>query len=129
VTGADEDLIVLIYAAGGDASLWPEVMARIAQRIGGDACVAMALACVTDLAPGVRAPQNELRSRFGLTFAEARVAAAVFRGLTLREAAEEFAVSLNTVRFQLARVFEKTGVTRQAELVKMMMRLSGGAYG
>ncbi|MGZ6017974.1 MAG: helix-turn-helix transcriptional regulator, partial [Phenylobacterium sp.] len=85
-----------------------------------------ALICVTDLETDVRSPESELRSLFGLTYAEARVATAIFEGLSMREAADALGVALNTVRFQLARVYEKTGVTRQAELVKMMMRLSSG---
>lgn len=84
-----------------------------------------ALVCVTDLETAVRSPEAELRALFGLTYAEARVATAIFEGLSMREAADQLGVALNTVRFQLARVYEKTGVTRQAELVKMMMRLSG----
>jgi DNA-binding CsgD family transcriptional regulator len=85
-----------------------------------------ALVCVTDLETEIRSPETELRSLFGLTYAEARVATAIFDGLSMREAAETLGVALNTVRFQLALVYEKSGVTRQAELVKMMMRLSSG---
>lgn len=82
------------------------------------------LVCVTDLEAQVIAPSGELRDLFGLTVAEIRLAAAVFEGLSLPEAAEQFGISINTVRFQLARIFDKTGVSRQAELVKLMMRLS-----
>ncbi len=85
----------------------------------------MALVCVTDLELEMRSPLDDLKDLFGVTAAEARLAGAVFEGLTLPEAAERFGVSINTVRFQLARVFDKTGVTRQAELVKIMTRLSG----
>lgn len=86
-----------------------------------------ALVSVTDLETGVRSPETELRALFGLTHAEARVATAIFEGMTMREAADASQVALNTVRFQLARVYEKIGVTRQAELVKVMMRLSSSA--
>jgi len=89
----------------------------------------MALVCATDLELEVRAPEEELRTLFGLTQAEARLAGVVFEGLTLPEAAERFGVSINTVRFQLARVFDKTGVARQADLVKLMMRLAGDFVG
>jgi DNA-binding CsgD family transcriptional regulator len=82
------------------------------------------LVSVTDLEIEVSAPDGELRDLFGLTGAEVRLAAAVFEGLTLAEAAERFGLSVNTVRFQLARIFDKTGVSRQAELVKLMMRLA-----
>lgn len=82
------------------------------------------LVSVTDLESPVDAPDSELRDLFGLTAAEVRLAAAMFEGLTLAEAAEKFGLSVNTVRFQLARIFDKTGVSRQAELVKLMMRLA-----
>lgn len=86
----------------------------------------LALISLTDLDREVRAPEDALRLLFGLTAAEARLATGVFDGLSLPEAADLFGVSINTVRFQLARVFDKTGVARQAELVKLMMRLTGG---
>ncbi len=84
----------------------------------------MVMVCVTDLERDVSPPHDALRTLFGLTQAEARLAAAVFDGLSLPEAADQFAVSVHTVRFQLARIFDKTGVARQAELVKLMMRLA-----
>lgn len=87
----------------------------------------LAAVSISDPEAQFDAPEDQLRAVFGLTPAEARLAAAVFEGLTLPEAAERFGVSINTVRFQLARTFEKTGVARQAELVKMMMRLAGPA--
>lgn len=84
-----------------------------------------ALVSVTDLETNVASPERQLRELFGLTPSEARVATAIFEGMSMREASEVLEVAHNTVRVQLARVYEKTGVTRQAELVKMMMRLSG----
>lgn len=82
---------------------------------------------VTDLEIDVPAPAVELKDLFGLTPAEVRLAAAVFEGQTLAEAAEAFGLSVNTIRYQLARIFDKTGVSRQAELVKLMMRLASSA--
>lgn len=82
------------------------------------------LVSVTDLEADVATPTHELKDLFGLTAAEVKLAAAVFEGLSLPEAAEKFGISINTVRFQLARIFDKTGVSRQAELVKLMMRLA-----
>ncbi len=54
---------------------------------------------------------------FGLTPAEARLAAALVQGKNLKQSAADFCLSLNTIRSQLQRVFDKTGTTRQGELV------------
>ena len=54
---------------------------------------------------------------FGLTSAEARLAAAICEGQDLNAAAATFGVSRQTVRSQLKAVFAKTGSRRQAELV------------
>lgn len=61
---------------------------------------------------------------FGLTPAEARVAVAIAGGRTVEAIAVEHAVSVSTVRSQLRGVFEKTGTTRQAELVSLLANLS-----
>jgi DNA-binding CsgD family transcriptional regulator len=61
-----------------------------------------------------------LRQLFGFTPAEARLATALVAGKTLQEFAEEASVSLNTVRTHLKRLFSKAGVTRQAELVRLL---------
>jgi DNA-binding CsgD family transcriptional regulator len=53
------------------------------------------------------------------------VALAVFEGLAPKEIAATFGVSQHTVHVQLARVFDKTGTNRQADLMRLMMRLVG----
>lgn len=83
------------------------------------------LVCVTDLEAGVSLPEQKLRDLFALTPAEARVALAIFEGLSPKEAAIRLGVSFNTVRAQLVRVLGKTGVRRQADLVRLMMRAVG----
>jgi DNA-binding CsgD family transcriptional regulator len=83
------------------------------------------LVCVTDLEAGVSLPEQALRELFGLTAAETRLARALLEGLAPREAAERFGVSPHTVHAQLARVFDKTGVKRQADLVRLLMRVVG----
>lgn len=60
---------------------------------------------------------------FGLTPAEARVAVAIAGGGTIEEAAAKHSVSVNTIRTQLRGVFEKTGTTRQVELVGLLASL------
>jgi DNA-binding CsgD family transcriptional regulator len=72
-----------------------------------------------------QAPPVELvRSLFDLTAAEARIARSLSAGETLDDIAETGGVSRNTVRTQLRGVMEKTGCTRQAELVSLLANLS-----
>ncbi|MCC7464077.1 MAG: hypothetical protein IT480_16655 [Gammaproteobacteria bacterium] len=54
----------------------------------------------------------------GLTPAEARLAAAICEGVTVREYARRRQVAEGTVRFQLKQVLGKTGSARQSELVR-----------
>ena len=83
------------------------------------------LVCVTDLEANITLPEQKLRELFGLTPAEARLALAIFEGLSPSEAAISFGVSPNTARVQLGHIFEKTGTNRQSELVRLMMRAVG----
>jgi DNA-binding CsgD family transcriptional regulator len=72
-----------------------------------------------------QAPPVELvRSLFDLTPAEARIARSISAGETLDDIAETGNVSRNTVRTQLRGVMEKTGCSRQAELVSLLANLS-----
>lgn len=68
-----------------------------------------------------QASHKLLRSLFQLTRTEAEVAMLVMDGLTLDEAAVVLGVTRNTVRAHLRGVFAKTGATRQAQLIKMLL--------
>jgi DNA-binding CsgD family transcriptional regulator len=50
--------------------------------------------------------------------AEARLAAALAGGASLKDFAEEAAISMNTAGWTLKQVFAKTDTSRQAELVR-----------
>ena len=70
-----------------------------------------------------------IASFFRLTPAEAKLAIAVAQGTRLSDYAEEKGVSIHTVNSQVKSVLSKTGVNRQAELVKLLlssMLLVGG---
>ena len=85
---------------------------------------AMALLLVTD--PGLRAAPPApalLRETFGLTRAEAEVAARATTGEGVPALAASLGISQGTVRLHLHRVFEKTGAHRQAELAAVLARL------
>ena len=60
---------------------------------------------------------------FGLTPAEARLAARLATGEALEQAADELAITKATARNQLQSVFRKTDVNRQAELVALLSSL------
>jgi DNA-binding CsgD family transcriptional regulator/PAS domain-containing protein len=68
-------------------------------------------------------PAEVLRTLFGLTPAEARLALSLFEGHSLSEAAELNRVGRETVKSQIASVFLKTGARRQSELVRLLARL------
>lgn len=61
------------------------------------------------------------RQLFNFTPAEANLAIELVNGLSLDEAASKLAVSLNTVRAHLRAIFSKAGVTRQSELVRVIL--------
>lgn len=81
--------------------------------------------CVTDPDAGATVSEHRLRGLFGLTPAEARVAVAIMDGATAREVATALGVSFHTVRHQLQSMLDKTGASRQSELVAMLMRAVG----
>ena len=65
-----------------------------------------------------------LRQVFGLSAAEARLAAAIARGRTLDEISHVEGTSRETLRSQLKAIFSKTDTSRQAELVLLLSRLA-----
>lgn len=65
----------------------------------------------------------ELKSAFDLSVTEARVARAIAAGIDLARIASDHGTSIDTVRGQLKSVFNKTGVSRQAELASLLGRL------
>jgi DNA-binding CsgD family transcriptional regulator/PAS domain-containing protein len=86
------------------------------------------------LAPGVAAaivfdvtgqepddPVRRLRARYGLTAAEAVFALEIVKGDGKPATAERLGISFATARTHLSRIFEKTGVHRQAELVRLVL--------
>jgi len=64
---------------------------------------------------------ERLRDRFGLTRAEAMLSLEMLKGDGRAAAAGRCGISINTARTHLTRIFEKTGVNRQAELIRVIM--------
>lgn len=61
-----------------------------------------------------------MRELFGLTPGEARIAAALGEGQSLQEITRRFGISYHTVRTHVRQIFAKTGVRRQAALVRLL---------
>lgn len=81
------------------------------------------LLLLTDPEAAQEPARADLLQLLNLTPAEARVAALVGSGLPPREAALSLGLSEATVRSTLKLVFAKLGVSRQAELVRLVARL------
>ncbi len=81
----------------------------------------VAMLLVNDPERDQQANVERLRRQFGLTRAEAALALEMMAGDGRAAAAARCGISVNTARTHLTRVFEKTGVNRQAELIRVLM--------
>ena len=66
--------------------------------------------------------KDDLCLRFGLTPAEAEVALEVLKGDGRDAAAARLGIATATVRTHLSHIFDKAGVRRQAELVRLLLQ-------
>ena len=82
-----------------------------------------AIVVVTRFERTVPADPTIVRDLLGLTLSEARVAALVGSGIAPQEAAGRLGITEGTARTALKRVFEKTGVSRQGELVALLTKM------
>jgi DNA-binding CsgD family transcriptional regulator len=62
-----------------------------------------------------------LRDLYALTPVEARLAACLSQAKSVEEAATAMGVTVNTARAYLKRIYNKTGVRRQTELVRLLL--------
>jgi DNA-binding CsgD family transcriptional regulator/PAS domain-containing protein len=67
-------------------------------------------------------PVETVRKLFDLTRKEAQLAMCLTNGRSLREAAADLDITLNTARAHLRSIFAKTGIDRQARLVRAILR-------
>jgi DNA-binding CsgD family transcriptional regulator len=83
------------------------------------------LVMVTRADANIDIPAEVIQAVFTLSTGEARLASALVRGQTMKQFAEDTGLSPNTVRNQLASVFLKTGIQRQADLVALIVGTLG----
>ena len=85
---------------------------------------AVAAVFVADAALPTRLPSDALALLYDLTPAETRVLELVAAGRSPAEVSAQLGVAPSTVKTHLLRVFDKTGCSRQAELVRLAAALS-----
>jgi DNA-binding CsgD family transcriptional regulator len=82
-----------------------------------------AVVLLTDPDHAPETPAQLLRRIYGLTRKEAQLALALAGGKTLADAAEGLRIAESTARRHLAAIFARTGIHRQAELVRLILSL------
>jgi len=87
--------------------------------------LASAIVTLTDLdGASSTLPESLLEQAFGLTPAEARLAAQIGAGRSLPEIARERKISHETLRSRLKVVFDKTGTARQTDLALLVAKVA-----
>jgi DNA-binding CsgD family transcriptional regulator len=81
----------------------------------------LALVVIARPRPDAERIARRVRRLYGLTEAEARVVAALTLGETVEQIAVAHGVRVSTVRAQVRSIFEKTGVHRQTDLVRLAL--------
>lgn len=91
-----------------------QTAARIRQRIDDlEATVDRLQACEMD---------TKTLAKLSLTPAETRLAIALFKGQSVEAYAKEARISINTARWYVKQIYAKTGVKRQTELIRMLLK-------
>jgi DNA-binding CsgD family transcriptional regulator/PAS domain-containing protein len=135
-SAASELRSALALAAGNEAGIGkaglairltepdvPPIFAHVLPLTGSDFRARLQPAAVAAVfiggSPDAQDGANALAATFGLTPAETKVLASLFTGRTLSEAAATLSISRPTAKTHLEHIFLKTGVTRQAELLRL----------
>lgn len=108
--GAEDDRLHVLVAPTGSGRGWL-----------GIAAPAVAVFVHDPAATGRPSPER-LAELFGLTQAEGRVLAELAAGASVQDVATRSGVAVSTVRHHLKQLFGKTGVNRQAELVRLVLQ-------
>jgi len=83
---------------------------------------AIAIVLVSDPEREIQARVEDLRQRFGFTPAEAVFALEIIKGDGRQATADRLGITVGTARSHLSRIFDKTGVRHQAELVRLLLQ-------
>jgi DNA-binding CsgD family transcriptional regulator len=81
-----------------------------------------AIVLISDPETKIRARVEDLRERFGFTPAEAAFALEIVKGDGRKATADRLGITVGTARSHLSKIFDKTGVRHQAELVRLILQ-------
>jgi DNA-binding NarL/FixJ family response regulator len=87
---------------------------------------AAAVLFVTDPDAVPTVPADWLRGRYKLTPAEARVASALAQGESVNDIADRLRLTAGTTRWYVKQILSKTGTSRQADLVRLLVGIVAG---
>jgi DNA-binding CsgD family transcriptional regulator len=121
----DETLAPRTFAAKGSSGVM-RVAHLVPVRLGAQDIFSrgVAVLALTPVAPPDAPPVELVRTLFDLTPAEARVARGLAGGKTVEELARDFGVAEPTLRAQVRALLQKTGRTRQTDVVALLSGLS-----
>lgn len=114
---AEADAHVRVYALESQDGRRFSMLVEPPQNGAGEVAAILFLRPIDGLAPP---SADELRRLFAFSPAEARLAHELAKGQDLKEAAEALGVTINTARTYLRVVFQKAGVNRQSELIRLI---------
>jgi DNA-binding CsgD family transcriptional regulator len=77
--------------------------------------------------PDARDTAHLMALAFDLSRAETRMLGELLTGKTLAEISAELDIALTTTKTHLGNIFTKTGVTRQADVVRLAMQIASPA--
>lgn len=100
----------------------------LAATSGGDPLAPMQAAAIVWLNPGAMKPTGSperFEALYGLTPAEGQLLAALVEGDSLADAAERRGVGYETIRSQMKTAMHKLGVSRQSDLLRLILGGSG----
>ncbi|MCC7253578.1 LuxR C-terminal-related transcriptional regulator [Hyphomicrobium sp.] len=114
--------IVIPLKGETDLAAWVLPLDRGLRHELGAGFTAKVAVFIRDLGDTSPFPAELFVRRFAITPAECRVLMLLLQGMSVAEAAENLGISLPTARTHLAHLFEKTGTSRQIDLVRLAMR-------
>lgn len=120
------DAVALPSDEGPPLAVVAEPIAPLHSDRFGQTAQAGAILFIGDSEASRAPPPDRLQIVYGLTPAEARVAAATVDGGGVAAAADALGISANTAKFHLKAVFGKVGVANQAQLVRRVLADVGG---